>query len=134
MIQTFPDNKIVEDDALRLEARGNKNDKLTPSTTQSVCMNSGVLESRGISHEAEVTESEFIQSLGESGGVKEIYLAKAHMLPEENINYVARCQRLVILEHGCKTILHLGQQARTRRICPTKPCRALSKATSASGT
>ena len=45
LIQTFPDNKIVEDvrNALRLEARGNKNNKLTPSTMQSVCINSGVL-------------------------------------------------------------------------------------------
>ena len=87
LIQTFPDNKIVEDvhDALRLEARGNKNNKLTPSTMQSVCMNSGVLESRGMSHDAEVTESEFIQSLAESGGVKEIYWSKAHMLPDEYI-------------------------------------------------
>ena len=87
LIQTFPDNKIVEDvhNALRLEARGNQNDKLTPSTMQSVRMNSGILESRGISHKAEVTESEFIRSLGESGGVKEIYLAKARTLPEENI-------------------------------------------------
>ena len=84
LIQTFPDNKIVEDvhSALRLEARENQNNKLTPSTMQSVCMNSGVLESRGISHEAEVIESASIQSLaGESGRVvKEIYLFKgAHV-------------------------------------------------------
>ena len=49
-------------------------------------MNSGVLESRGISHEAQITESEFIQSLGESGRVKELYLSKAHVLPEEYIS------------------------------------------------
>ena len=87
LIQTFPDNKIVEDvhNALRLEARANKHNKLTPSTMQSVCMSSGVLESRCISHEAEVAESEFIQSLGESGGAKEIYWSKARVLPEEYI-------------------------------------------------
>ena len=48
-------------------------------------MNSGALESRGISHETEATESEFIQSLGESGGAKEIYWSKARVLPEEYI-------------------------------------------------
>ena len=88
LIQTFPDNKIVEDvhNALRLEARGNKNNKLTPSTMQSVCMNSGVLESRGISHQAEVSESEFIQALGSVKRVKEMYFSKVHVLPEEYIS------------------------------------------------
>ncbi|CAK9030270.1 unnamed protein product [Durusdinium trenchii] len=87
LILTFPDNKIVEDvrNALRLEARGNKHNKLTPSTMQSVCVRSVVLESLGVPHEAEVSESESIQPLGESGGAKEIYWPKARVLPEEYI-------------------------------------------------
>ena len=91
LIQTFPDNKIVEDlhNALRLEARGNKNNKIATSTMQTVCMNAGVLESRGIVHNATVQESDFNAALkSKSGGLKgfkECFESKGHRLHEDYI-------------------------------------------------
>ena len=65
LLNTFPDNKIVEDvhNALRLNAKENPNNRLAPSTMQSICMNCGVLESRGIPHQAAVAKEEFLESL-----------------------------------------------------------------------
>ena len=92
LVETFPDNKIVEDvhNALRLEAKGNKHNQMTPSTMQSVCMNSGVFESRGIKHEAQVSKESFLEKMkskSESsciGDVK-IFYANTHSLPSSYI-------------------------------------------------
>lgn len=63
LMQTLPDNKIVEDvhQVIRLEARANGNTKQICSQLQDLVTNSKVLEKRGIRHLASVTREQFVR-------------------------------------------------------------------------
>ena len=85
MLQTLPDNKIVEDvhNKIRQDARGNKNCKQKLPGIQDLVLRSGVLEARDIKHPAAVSRNVFLQSFKETKAKhdRHKFLACKHKLP-----------------------------------------------------
>ena len=109
MVDTLPDNKIVEDmhNALRRDSKANRNSVLNTETVQQIVSNSRALEHRKVAHPCSVPKEVFVQRFrstpGRASGHK--HRGWKHQLPKKWTRILGRRTWTAISEETLKTAM-----------------------------